>query len=113
MNFIKDCRTLLASAMQNYWGFLVRQEMMDFNAIYIFLRQASNHTFWLSIEQDLSITKVVRILSKQLWVYVQGEGDTVHRLCLNLQVDISKVRSLLGWGQQMSVKDGLRQAIAV
>jgi hypothetical protein len=113
MNFIRDCRASLASAVQNHWGLLVWQEMMDFNTIYIFLLQASNHFFCLSIEQDLSTTKVLRILSKQLWVSVQGKWDTVQRLCLNLQIDISKARSLLGWGQQICVKDGLRQAIAV
>ena len=35
----------------------------------------------------------------------------VQRLCGNLQVDISKARSLLGWLPQTSVDEGLRRAM--
>jgi UDP-4-keto-D-QuiNAc 4-reductase len=37
----------------------------------------------------------------------------VQRLCGNLQVDISKARSLLGWVPPVSVEEGLRRAMAV
>jgi nucleoside-diphosphate-sugar epimerase len=42
-----------------------------------------------------------------------GKGDAVQRLCGNLQVDIFKARSLLGWVPPLSVEDGLRRAMAV
>jgi UDP-4-keto-D-QuiNAc 4-reductase len=35
----------------------------------------------------------------------------VQRLCGNLQVDISKARSLLGWVPPVSVEEGLRRAV--
>jgi len=35
----------------------------------------------------------------------------MQRLCCNLQVDISKARSLLGWVPPVSVEDGLRRAL--
>ncbi|NMM13761.1 MAG: hypothetical protein HHJ17_09530 [Rhodoferax sp.] len=35
----------------------------------------------------------------------------MQRLCGNLQVDISKARSLLGWLPPMSVDGGLRRAV--
>jgi len=42
-----------------------------------------------------------------------GKGDAVQRLCGNLQVDISKARSLLGWVPPVSVEEGLRRAVAI
>jgi nucleoside-diphosphate-sugar epimerase len=42
-----------------------------------------------------------------------GKGDVVQRLCGNLQVDISKARSLLGWVPPVSVEEGLRRTMAV
>jgi nucleoside-diphosphate-sugar epimerase len=42
-----------------------------------------------------------------------GKGDAVQRLFGNLQVDMSKARSLLGWVPPVSVEEGLRRAMAV
>ena len=41
-----------------------------------------------------------------------GKGDAVQRLSGNLQVDISKARSLLGWVPPVSVQEGLRRAMS-
>lgn len=43
-----------------------------------------------------------RLLPVPVWALragaaLLGKGDAVQRLCGNLQVDISKARSLLGW----------------
>lgn len=37
-----------------------------------------------------------------------GKGEAVQRLCGNLQVDISKARTLLGWVPPVSVVDALK-----
>jgi UDP-glucose 4-epimerase len=55
----------------------------------------------------------VRLLPVPVWALqagavLLGKGDAVHRLCGNLQVDISKARSLLGWVPPVSVADGLK-----
>ena len=42
---------------------------------------------------------------------VSNLANAVQRLCGNLQVDISKARSLLGWVQPVSVEEGLRRAV--
>jgi len=41
-----------------------------------------------------------------------GKGDAVQCLCGNLQIDISKARSLLGWVPEFRVDEGLRRAVA-
>ncbi len=90
---------------------------------------AANQTFLVSDGQDLSTTELVRgmaqaagvparLLPVPVWALqagasLLGKGDAVQRLCGNLQVDISKARSLLGWVPPMSVEEGLRRAMAV
>ena len=57
-----------------------------------------------------------RLLPVPVWALqagasLLGKGDAVQRLCGNLQVDISKARSLLGWVPPVSVEEGLRRAM--
>ncbi len=42
-----------------------------------------------------------------------GKGDAVQQVCGNLQVDISKARSLLSWVPPVSVEEGSRRAMMV
>ena len=59
-----------------------------------------------------------RLLPVPVWALqagatLLGKGSAVQRLCGNMQVDISKARSLLGWVPPVSVEEGLRRAMAV
>ncbi len=40
-----------------------------------------------------------------------GRGPAVQRLCGNLQVDIAKARTLLGWSPPVDVDEGLRRTV--
>lgn len=89
--------------------------------------RAAGHTFLVSDGQDLSTTELVRGIAAAANVRVRllpvpawalqagatliGRGDSIQRLAGNLQVDISKARSVLGWEPPMSVDAGLRNAI--
>jgi nucleoside-diphosphate-sugar epimerase len=60
----------------------------------------------------------VRLLPVPVWALqagatLLGKGAAVQRLCGNLQVDISKARSLLGWVPPMSLEEGLIRAMEV
>lgn len=88
---------------------------------------AANQTFLVSDGQDLSTSELVqgmalaadvpaRLLPVPVWALqagasLLGKGAAVQRLCGNLQVDISKARSLLGWVPPVSVAEGLRRAM--
>jgi nucleoside-diphosphate-sugar epimerase len=103
--------------------------LVDFIVTCITHPQAANQTFLVSDGKDLSTTELVRGMAKAagmparllpvpLWVLqagasLLGKGDAVQRLCGNLQVDISKARSLLGWVPPVSVEEGLRRAMAI
>jgi nucleoside-diphosphate-sugar epimerase len=104
-----------------------QRSLVDFIVTCITHPQAANQTFLVSDGQDLSTTELVRsmaqaagvpahLLPVPVWALqagasLLGKGDAVQRLCGNLQVDISKARSLLGWVPPVSVEEGLRRAM--
>jgi nucleoside-diphosphate-sugar epimerase len=116
-------------AVHNQRSLVALDNLVDFIITCITHPQAANQTFLVSDGQDLSTTELVRGMAQAVGVSARllpvpvwalqagatllGKGDAVHRLCGNLQVDISKARSLLGWLPPVSVEDGLRRAMAV
>ena len=116
-------------SIHNQRSLVALDNLVDFIVTCITHPQAANHTFLVSDGQDLSTTELVRgmaqaagvparVLPVPAWALqagasLLGKGDAVQRLCGNLQVDISKARSLLGWVPPVSVEEGLRRAMAV
>ena len=116
-------------AVHNQRSLVALDNLVDFILTCITHPQAANQTFLVSDGQDLSTTELVlgmakavgvptRLLPVPVWALqagatLLGKGDAVQRLCGNLQVDISKARSLLGWLPPVSVEEGLRRVMAV
>jgi nucleoside-diphosphate-sugar epimerase len=116
-------------AVHNQRSLVALSNLVDFIVTCITHPQAANQTFLVSDGQDLSTTELVcgmaqaagvpaRLLPVPVWALqagasLLGKGDAVQRLCGNLQVDMSKARSLLGWVPLVSVEEGLRRAMAV
>jgi len=114
-------------AVHNQRSLVALDNLVDFIVTCITHPQAANQTFLVSDGQDLSTTELVcgmaraagvptRLLPVPVWALqagatLLGKGDAVQRLCGNLQVDISKARSLLGWVPPVSVDEGLRRAM--
>jgi nucleoside-diphosphate-sugar epimerase len=115
--------------VHNQRSLVALDNLVDFIVTCITHPQAANQTFLVSDGQDLSTTDLVRgmaqaagvptrLLPVPVWALqagasLLGKGDAVQRLCGNLQVDIDKARSVLGWVPPVSVEDGLRRAMAV
>jgi nucleoside-diphosphate-sugar epimerase len=90
--------------------------------------KAANQTFLVSDGADISTPDLIRKMAEmagipaRLWplpvwllhtgARLLGKGAAVERLCGNLQVDISKAKSLLGWTPPMSVDEGLKDAFS-
>ena len=101
--------------------------LVDFIVTCLEHPSAANETFMVSDGEDLSTPDLIRrmaralnrsarllpvpVLALQAGASLLGKGDAVQRLCGNLQVDISKARSLLGWVPPVSVDEGLRRAV--
>ena len=85
---------------------------------------AANQTFLVSDGFDLSTTELLRACATALGVKsklipvpkkliemaaaILGKQDVAQRLCGNLQVDITKTRTLLDWAPPFTVEEGLR-----
>jgi nucleoside-diphosphate-sugar epimerase len=116
-------------AVHNQRSLVALDNLVDFIVTCITHPQAANQSFLVSDGQDLATTELVRgmaqaagvparLLPVPVWALqagatLLGKGAAVQRLCGNLQVDISKARSLLGWVPPVSVEEGLRRAMAV
>ncbi|MDO8773730.1 MAG: SDR family oxidoreductase [Burkholderiaceae bacterium] len=114
-------------AVHNQRSLVALDNLVDFIVTCITHPQAANQTFLVSDGRDLSTTELVRgmahaagvparlvpvpVWALQAGAALLGKGDAVQRLCGNLQVDISKARSLLGWVPPISVDEGLRRAV--
>ncbi len=116
-------------AVHNQRSLVALDNLVDFILTCINNPLAANQTFFVSDGQDLSTTDLVRrmaraagvparLLPVPVWALktgasLLGKGDAIQRLSGNLQVDISKARSLLGWVPLVSVDEGLRRSMAV
>jgi nucleoside-diphosphate-sugar epimerase len=114
-------------AVHNQRSLVALDNLVDFIITCITHPKAANQTFLVSDGHDLSTSELVRgmaqaagvparLLPVPVWALqagasLLGKGDAVQRLCGNLQVDISKARSLLGWVPPVSVAEGLRRAL--
>jgi nucleoside-diphosphate-sugar epimerase len=114
-------------AVHNQRSLVALDNLVDFIITCITHPQAANQTFLVSDGQDLSTAEMVRGLARAAGVPARllpvpvwalqaaagalGKGAAVQRLCGNLQVDISKARSLLGWVPPVTVAEGLRRAM--
>jgi len=102
--------------------------LVDFIVMCLEHPAAANETFLVSDGEDLSTPDLIRRMARAMnrparllpvpvWALqagasLLGKGDAVQRLCGNLQVDISKSRTLLGWYPPISVNEGLRRAVS-
>lgn len=116
-------------SVHNQRSLVALDNLVDFIVTCITHPNAANETFLVSDGQDLSITELVcgmaqaarvtaRFLPVPVWALqagasLLGKGDAAQRLCGNLQVDMSKARSLLSWVPPVCVEEGLRRAMAV
>ena len=115
-------------AVHNQRSLVALDNLVNFIVTCIAHPQAANQTFLVSDGQDLSTTELVhgmaqaaavpvRLLPVPVWALqagasLLGKGDAVQRLCGNLQVYISKARSLLGWVPPVTVEEGLMRAMS-
>lgn len=115
-------------AVHNQRSLVGLHNLVDFIVTCAKHPRAANQIFLVSDGNDLSTTDIVhglaaaaavpaRLLPVPVWLLrsgaaLVGKAESVQRLCGNLQVDISKARSLLKWVPPVSVDESLRRAIA-
>jgi nucleoside-diphosphate-sugar epimerase len=115
-------------AVQNARSLVGLDNLVDFIYLCMLHPAAANETFLVSDGNDASSAQLVRDIAAvagikpNLWRVpswilelagaIFGKRAAVQRLCGNLQVDITKARSLLGWRPPVSRYDGLKKAVS-
>ena len=127
MRVVQRQWVLPLGAVHNKRSLVALDNLVDFIVTCIIHPRAVQHIFLVSDGHDLSTTELVhglaqaagvsaRLIPVPMWVLqaaaaMVGKGDVAKRLCGNLQVDISKAQSLLGWTPPISVEAGLLKAV--
>lgn len=110
--------------IQNQRSMIALPNLIDFILLCTAHPSAANQCFLISDDHDLSIPALIqkmalcsrspaRIFSVpvgalRIFATLLGQTSFLQRLTGNLQVDISKAKSLLGWHPPHTVEDGLR-----
>lgn len=114
-------------AIHNKRSMIYIENLVDFIATCISHPKAANETFLISDDEDISTTHLISSIRQasgtsvwlipipQRWVVfllkLIGKQSLATRLCGNLQVDISKAKTLLGWKPPYSFKQGIQKTI--
>jgi nucleoside-diphosphate-sugar epimerase len=118
---------LPVGAVRNLRSFVAMDNLVDFVRVCLQHAGAANQTFLVSDGHDLSTGELVRgmaaalgrparVPSVPVWMLrtagmLTGRQLTIQRLLENLQVDIGKARTQLGWNPPVTVEEGLRRAL--
>lgn len=113
--------------IKNQRSMIALDNMVDFIFTCSTHPKAANEAFLVSDGEDMSTTELVcglaramgvpvRLVTLPVWAITTaatllGAGGKAQRLLGNLQVDISKARSVLGWQPHISVSEGLARSV--
>ena len=127
LHYVKRGMPLPLGAIHNKRSFVYLGNLLSLIECCIDHPAAANQVFLVSDGHDLSTTALLRCCAVALDVKARllpvpqgvieffaamlGKKAVAQRLCGNLQVDISKARTVLGWTPPVSVADGLQAAV--
>jgi len=128
IRWVRSGVPLPLGAVHNKRSFIALDNLIDILVTCIEHPAAANQTFLASDGEDLSTSELIRLIGGALgrparlfpvpiWLLnftagLFGQKMKAQRLCGNFQVDISKVKELLGWSPPVSVIAGLRRTVA-
>lgn len=129
-NLIKLCQSKLPlpfGAIHNKRSMVYIENLIDFITLCITHPKAANETYLISDDEDISSTQLIRTIRKSLgiptllipvpqsWLVfmlnVIGKNSLSTRFCGNLQVDITKAKTLLGWKPPFTFEQGIKNTI--
>ncbi|MGU5704049.1 UDP-glucose 4-epimerase family protein [Aeromonas caviae] len=122
---VRHGRWLPLGAIHNQRSFVALDNLVDLIITCVTHPHATNQTFLVSDDQDVSTTQLLEKMSRAAgksprllpvpmsWLRLAGKltgkQAVIERLCGNLQVDISHTKTTLGWQPPISVEEGIRR----
>jgi nucleoside-diphosphate-sugar epimerase len=116
-------------AIHNKRSLVYIENLIDFIMVCIDHPKAANQTFLVSDDHDISTTDLIKSIANasgkksilvpipKSWLTLLfkliGKQSLANRLCGNLQVDISKAKTLLGWKPPFSFKEGIARTVQI
>lgn len=127
---IKLCQLKLPlpfGAIHNKRSMVYLENLIDFIILCAAHPKAANETFLISDDEDISTTALIKTIRKtfglpsllipipQSWVVfmlnIIGKKSLAIRLCGNLQVDITKAKTLVGWKPVCGFNEGINKML--
>jgi len=128
MDWVARGLPLPLGALHNRRSLLALDNLVDFIVTCLGHPAAANQVFFVADGHDLSTAELLVNVGQALGTPARllpvppsilkggaallGKTDMWRRLCMSLQVDISKAREVLGWLPPISVNEGMRRAAA-
>lgn len=129
-SLIQLCEKVLPlpfGAIHNKRSMVYIENLIDFIALCITHPKAANETFLISDDEDVSTTRLITTIRttlglpslllpvSQSWIVFMlnliGKKSLAMRLCGNLQLDITKAKTLLGWKPPFTFEQGIKNTI--
>ncbi|MEG0937460.1 MAG: SDR family oxidoreductase [Comamonas sp.] len=126
MRWIRSGVPLPLGSINNRRSLVSINNLVDLILICVNHPAASNQVFFVSDNEDVSTTELLRRMGKamgnparlvpipssflRMAATALGRREIAIRLCGSLQVDIEKTRRLLGWNPPLSLDEGLKKA---
>jgi UDP-glucose 4-epimerase len=130
LNLIMLCNKnipLPFGAINNKRSFVFVKNLTSFLELCITHPKAANNTFLISDDDDVSTTQLIKYIKEasgknhfllpvpQSWLNflfkLIGKSSLSNRLCGNLQVDITKAKTLLSWKPPYRVSEGIERTV--
>lgn len=112
-------------AIHNKRSLVSVHNLVDFISLCIEHEGATNQTFLVSDDRDISTTELIRYLRQSafmqpllvpvplMFLYLVtkffGQEQMVRRMCSNFQVDIKHTKEVLGWKPPLSIEEGIKR----
>ncbi|MFM4849407.1 NAD-dependent epimerase/dehydratase family protein [Aeromonas rivipollensis] len=122
---VRHGRWLPLGAIHNQRSFVALDNLVDLIITCVTHPHATNQTFLVSDDQDISTTQLLEMMSRAAgksprllpmpmsWLRLAGKLTgkqvVIERLCGNLQVDISHTKATLCWQPPISVEEGIKR----
>lgn len=122
---VRHGRWLPLGAIYNQRSFVAVDNLVDLIINCVTHPHATNQTFLVSDDQDISTTQLLEMMSRAAgksprllpvpmsWLRLAGKltgkQAVIERLCGNLQVDISHTKTTLGWQPPISLDEGIKR----